>query len=278
MPTTTPPSAPPITPRDRMNALAGLGESPGEQCALFAALIWANDAGELWPSLANWADAAGITPRTLRRSLRALESRGVIERLRATDSITRRTTRYRLVPLAPAEPRGPDASAATPATDTHAPSPGRPVPHAGRDVRKAGPHVPSPGPLVRQTTRNTQRTPNNDAGVVARLDARWILHPHATPERVAWIEREAPAKTNPLGWARRCIEQGWEVPPPTPAEKAASARRKRDEDLAAYDALPLPQRESILREALAACPNLQGYDPASPAVRGAILKVLERPR
>lgn len=56
-----------------------------------------------------------------------------------------------------------------------------------------------------------------------------VQHQHATPERVEWLmgQVETGRVTSPVGYVRRAIEQGWEVPAPA---AAAARRRRRDQD------------------------------------------------
>ncbi len=79
-------------------------QGAAERTAVFAALRWINRAGELWPSLDNWARHAGLTPRSLRRVLRRLEARGIIIVVKASTGGTGRTARYRFPALTSSNP------------------------------------------------------------------------------------------------------------------------------------------------------------------------------
>ncbi len=87
---------------DRINSLPTDGAA--ERAAVLAALRWINRAGELWPSLNNWARLAGLKARSLRRVLRRLEERGIVVVVKASAGGTGRTVRYRFPALTSSNP------------------------------------------------------------------------------------------------------------------------------------------------------------------------------
>lgn len=102
-------------------------------------------------------------------------------------------------------------------------------------------------------------------------------NPNATPERLAWIERAAPGKKSPSGWAAACIRGGWAVPAPTEADAKAAGKAAREATLARFDAMPEVTRSVIRAAARSAYPNLADprvHPDDSPGIRGAIAAVL----
>lgn len=254
-----------------------IGQTPtkgAERAVLLAALKWANPAGELWPSAANWAQQVGLTPRALQRTLRRLVERGIVEVVTSSVGGAGRTSRYRIPIL---DARNPDRGSGLEAGSSHATTPTveprTPTVGTGNPDRGA----PKPRPTVTPSTRNQPtEQPTTGAGVVvALLSEELRKHPNATPERLAWIAREAPNKDNPSAWAASCVRGGWAAPPPTPEDQQALKREARHQRLAAFDALPPDQQRPILDAAFRAFPNLAGRDPSDSGVRGAVAKVLE---
>jgi hypothetical protein len=99
-------------------------------------------------------------------------------------------------------------------------------------------------------------------------------HPHATPDRLAWILREAPRARNPAGWARACIVEGWAVPEPTPEDAAEARRARLDAVDRAYRRLPRDQRRALLERARAEHPRLRERTDADFELTGAAKRLL----
>lgn len=265
---------------DRFKAI-GDAQTQGsaEKAVLLAALRWANDEGELWPSVENWARQSGLVTRSFRRVLRRMVRRGLIERIHTSAGGKAATSRYRIPALRdPARQAGPKRLE----TLTHGQGlihakHGPPMPQT---LTESAPNpdreCPKPCPTVRGTVMNSKENTNEQAAaVLSRLGLeRLRSHPNATPDRLAWIEREAHTKNSPAGWARRCIEEGWAVPEPSEADHAAAKRAERERRLAAFDAMPDDQRREVLHAARAQFPNLSDLPDDDNAVRGAVARIM----
>lgn len=237
-----------------------------ERAALLAAVRWANADGVLWPPLDQWAALAGVKVRTLQRSLRSLAERGLVEVVSASPGGSRKTSRYR-VPLLtrnPDKPSGMEPRPGKPPTPTAAPT----IPD-GDDAK--------PRQGVGLTAKNPQSNPQQQpaaADVFSRLGIQNLRdHPNATPERAAWIEREASKKAKPAGWAATCIREGWPVPEPTEAEARATRAKVRAAQLAQFDTLPAEERSQITALMRRKYPNLSNYADDAPVVRAAVVGV-----
>lgn len=209
---------------------------------------------------------AGINERTLQRRLPHLIKRGLLQVVRASKGGYGRTTYYQIPALIDNPDRGSGLKPRQTSAET--PTPGE----ANPDTR-----AQQPRPAVTQSSKEYLCEQSTISDVVARLSPALRGHPNATPDRLAWIEREAPRKANPLAWAAQNIRQGWDMPPPTPDEVAAQRRATRTLHLRAFDAAVPAIRDQILRRARTMFPNLA--DPAvhredSQAIRGAIARVL----
>ena len=110
------------------------------------------------------------------------------------------------------------------------------------------------------------------------LSSEMQRHPHATPERLAWIERDAPSKRSPGAWATECVRQGWPVPATTSPDSARVARsRSIKEGIASLDTLTSDTRAALIRHARLLWPNLadpQNHPDDSPVMRGAAARVM----
>lgn len=258
-----------MSPHERFEAIAATPtQGVAERAVLLAALYWVNADGMLWPSMENWARLAGLHPRTCRRVIGRLVERGLLRVVRASRGGPKATTRYEIAALSNPGP-GPRLQ------------PGWKVP----GTRVAAPHNPGgecsqQGPTARGTTKNNQE--NNQQQGVAAVDVFSQLgiehlrdHPNATPDRLAWIEREAPGMDSPGGFAAACIRGGWAVPAPTKGDAKAARKAAREATLARFDALPGTERATVLAAVRTDYPNLASHSDDSPAVRGAVAKVLD---
>lgn len=256
-----------VTRMDRIADLPTTGLA--ERAVLLAAVRWANPNGELWPALNRWARLTGMTVRSLQRVLRRLTDRGIVEVLSVSPGGTGKTTHYRIPGLL----RNPDGRSG------FQPRPARTETPTGRPSNPDA-QAFEPRPSVTQSTKETQmeQPPTADGEVVARLSAELRDHPNLTPQRRAWIEREAPSKCNPAGWAAECIRKCWDVPTTTPKQLAADRREERATRLAAFDSMSGPERTAILAKVREAHRNLrdpQSHPDDSPAVRGAVADLLK---
>lgn len=105
-------------------------------------------------------------------------------------------------------------------------------------------------------------------------------HPNATPERLAWIEREAPTKTSPGGFAAAAIRDGYAVPdPPPPSPAFDYTPTRRDLVISWWRGFrDFEVRRGVLEAARRAYPNMRdstAHPPDSPAMQSAIVEVIE---
>lgn len=63
-----------------MSAIWDMKFTPVEKLVLLALADWANDDGQAWPSITQLADKTGCGERTIQRTLRAAEERGLLKR------------------------------------------------------------------------------------------------------------------------------------------------------------------------------------------------------
>ncbi|MDX2017621.1 MAG: hypothetical protein SFY95_08300 [Planctomycetota bacterium] len=237
-----------------------------ERSVLQAALAWANREGELCVGNKRWAALAGVDPRTLRRTLAEWAERGIIQDLGPDPKYG--NTRRRRIPFLVDRAEG-EGGVVEPAPRTF-------TPEAPGTTSGGGGH---------STPQTTKKQPLNDqqqqgaaADVFSRLgiDPSLRGHANATPERLAWIEREAPAKRNPGGWAAQCIRAGWDVPAPTGADAKAASKAKWDAIRERFNAMPDAEREALVARARVVNPNLDSaeqYPSDSPAILGAVAKL-----
>lgn len=253
-----------------MDRLKGL-RSGAEQAVLLAALRWANlTTGLLWPAVESWAEMAGIAPRSLRRTLRTLEAKGDLT-LVCKGGGRRKAATYQLNALRENPDRGSGFS------DAQTRPVGPPTRTVGSQTRTV--EVKNPDPRSGEQ-QGTDKEPTTTGGVVevGVLSQEMLRHPNATAERVAWVRREAPQKWNPAGWAAEAIRKGWDPPPPSEAEKAASRRLASEEKLAKFNAMPADQRATLIAAARRQFPNLDGHADDSRPFLGAVLKVMAEGR
>jgi len=251
----------------RYDKIAATDTRHAERAALLAAAKWANKNGELYPSLDSWARMAGVTKRRLQQCLKRLAQRELVEVVSRARSGSKWTTVYRIPCL----------------SDT-------PVLFARNTAQSAKTQRGSCGLSRKSSVRESetaspkqQRTaierPATNS-VVAALSLDLQNHPNATPERVAWIDREAPTKRNPAAWAATAIRKAFQIPKPTAAEAAETRRLVRDRLLADFDSMPEPARNKVIEAVRARWPNLSDpreYPPTHAAVRGGIAKLLQEP-
>jgi hypothetical protein len=273
----------------RMELVATLPtESLAEHSVLMAAVRWVNDDGVLWPSVENWARVAKVNPRTLQRVLDALIARGIVEQL--TESRGRNTVRYRIPALDSGNPGtgpglgGPFPTAHTPPQPRCAAGVGLPLNPGKEEVS-----TPALGPSnsgVESSQPRCSTTPSMDdrpheqpvqqqPAVMFVLTPELRNHQNATTERLAWIQRDAPSKRNPMGWARACLDGAYEVPPLGPVDAKAAKAAERATVLVRFDSMVDSQREAVIQLARQRFPNLGSYPDDSRVFReGAIATVV----
>lgn len=276
----------------RMDAIRKCSGTFGaERAVLLASIRWAGPDGRVCPSRDKWADMAGVKVRTLQRVLKKLVDRGIVKSLGPTDGGAYRTREYLIVPFVVASEADSGLVAVT-ASET-------PTPRRGSDdhePRRQYTETPTPATANpdngdreprRHVTQSSSNHPGEsskttNSGVVARLSSDLQRHQNATPERLAWIEREAPTKRNPEAWAASCIRAGWEVPVPSSAElarsKLAGDRIRREANLTRFNAMKQMEREPILKKAMVAYPAVFGSgsdENAKAAQRSAISMAMD---
>lgn len=246
---------------ERMDGIDLTPTRGAERAVLLAALRWANRNGELWPSLENWANMAGIEPRSLRRILRKLAKRGIIEPVNPSKGGTRQTSRYRIPSVAtnPDARSGFEPGPARPETQTLATS------NPDTECLEPGHGVPQ------STSEQPFEQPTTAGGVVARLSVELQNHRNLSPDRRAWIEKVAPTKKKPPGWARKNITEGWPVPDEFRGDPAVAMMEAR---WSAFLALPEGERNAIRAEADRRNPYFEGKPLDTPGLKGAIAEVM----
>lgn len=255
-----------MTLRQRFEAISRLStHGPSERVVMLAALYWANADGVLWPCMENWARMAGITVRTLQRVLKRLLQNGFLIVMSPSSGGPRKTVRYAIPALA-----NPDSLSRLQHRNARHKTVTNEV--CNPDIGAQRPRRSDGG-----TTTNNQENYNQQAvmDIFSRLGIEHLRDdPRATPDRLAWIEREAPTKKMPGAWAASCIREGWSVPEPSPADSAATCKAMRDHALANFDAMPELTRRGLLATARQQFPNLCNLEEDHPAMRGAVAKVI----
>lgn len=233
-----------------------------EQSVLQAACAWADPDGVLCPACEQWRAVAKVNERTFRRILADWAERDFVQNLGIHPEYQ---TRIRRIPFLADRAEG-EGGALEPAPRTFTPE--TPGPTSGGGGRSA-PQTTKKQPL------NDQQQQGAAADVFSRLgiDPSLRGHANATPERLAWIEREAPAKRNPGGWAAQCIRAGWDVPAPTGADAKAA---KWAEWGSRFNALSDSERAEWEAKARAEFPHLRdpiAHPSGGKGILGAVAKL-----
>ncbi len=272
-------------------ALRAIGESDlsGSECDMLRTLLtWANPkTWELYPTIRTIAKYAKRDARTIQRVLGKLEERGVltfVERSRGGIDPHGRGRGHRLR-LNLDCPRRVPTTALNPGTspelnpDTR---PGLIIRYDEHEARLScaqtpAPKHPYPGTPPDKQSREPAKEPttNTDAAAVALIlgSGEMVKHANATPQRLAWIAREAPGKTNPAGWAAEAIRKAWQPPPPK--EDAREARRReRALMLANFNRLDEGPKAAVVAAVRRRFPNLSPRPDDDPVVRAAIARVM----
>lgn len=249
-----------------------------ERSMLLAAIRWVDADGLLWPTLATWAHTAGLSRRGAQRAIQRLVDRGILEVVQQSRGGRRVASVYRLtLTSAPppaavtAHPVRSNGALTAPPVRSKGGQTAHPVRGLGAEtahgapakLRTARPLTAHGAPALRRTTKEQPEEEQPQQGdVVVDSFSRWGIEslrgdPNATPERIAWIDREAATKANPSAWAAACIRQGWAVPPPTPADADDHERRRaqREQRVEAWRALAEPERLAVLAKAERARPE-----------------------
>lgn len=228
---------------ERLDALPRT--SPAERAVLRAFADYAGPEGICWASVATLAKRAGVTPRTVQRAIRSLEKRGTLSRTTPPHGVATQTTTYIIHPFVTVAPDGASGQGgrrpgSRPPTSTPAPpdndasTPRQAVAQSGRS---------------RNENQQQSAASSGGGGVVALLSDELRSHPNATPERLEWIEREAPSKDNPAGWAAQCIREGWTVPAAKAKAPAVTLEEPTEADRGLADRLGQSEHRG-LRDAL----------------------------
>jgi len=193
---------------DYLQAVADSGLPAQERNVLRALLTWTSHATwEAFPSVATIARAMGVDPRTVQRTMKSLYERQLVAQIRAHKSGTNviRVDVERLEALAierrNAE-KGEGHDVALHSGEFAPNGAASPLPH-----RQGAP----------QTNQATNHERTMSTGVYEKVEkllgkrADLLTHPNATPERLAYIARNANRKQNPTGWAITAIEMGYDT-------------------------------------------------------------------
>jgi hypothetical protein len=110
---------------------------------------------------------------------------------------------------------------------------------------------PESGPEhTKELPKNSSTQPGAD-DVFSRLgiDPSLRNHPNATPERLAFIDRESRVrKVNSPGYWAECIRKGWLITAPE-ADAKADWKRRWEAALARFKAMPEHERANVLHKA-----------------------------
>lgn len=151
-----------------------------------------------------------------------------------------------------------------------------------RNAHRNATSVTNRAPRTRKEQEEKRTTTTVVVDVLSRLSIENLRdHANATPERLAWIEREADSKANPQAWAAQCIRKGWEVPPLTPEVKRsverAAKEQRRHEAMAAFERMTSEEKRVVFDAMYQRFPNLVGKRIDQPGVRAAVADtVIER--
>lgn len=244
-----------------------------------ALLEWRHaQTGELRPKVSTIARALGISESTARAHIGEAVKCGALV-IVGTRSGGRTASRYRMVlpgsdALNPLDSGGFEGSSGrgNPPGPQGQPTGIRPPSHR---IPSSNPPDSGPEPSKDHPMNQPQTTV---VDVFSQLGIEHLRgHPNATPDRMAWIAREAPRQKSPGGWAATCIREGWPVPAPSEADTKAARKRAREARLAQFDAMPEAERSAVIAIARSWRPNL--VDPRvhpdhSHGVRGAVAEVL----
>lgn len=234
--------------------------------------------GELHPGVSTIASALGTSESTARAHIGEAVKCGALV-IVGTRSGGRTPSRYRMVLPDSDAPNPPDSGGFEGSSGRGNP----PGPHGQpTGIRPPSHRIPSSNPPDSGPEPSKDHLLNQPQTTVVDVFSQLGIdhlrgHPNATPDRMAWIAREAPRQRSPGGWAAACILKGWVVPPPSEADTKAARKRAREVMLARFDAMPEAQRSAIIAIARSWCPNLA--DPRvhldnSPGIRGAVADVL----
>jgi hypothetical protein len=257
--------------RDQFEAIARSGTKGAARQALLSAVNWADPkTGQLWPSVDNWAGVAGLSPRGLQKAIRRLQVAEKIKALTNGKGGARNTTKWEVPLLAVRkdEPGSPLSTTETPNAITE----------GANKRREKGEHGDAE-PRTAFTRRNREEpnqepaTTSPDVGVLLSLGLQKDLlrHVNATPERLAWIARVAPAKKSPAGWAAQAIREGWNSP--AVPMGGTGGVRKAAQARATVAGLTDEQRAELLARVRQTMPNLRGVPDDDAAVVGAMARI-----
>ncbi|GDX99996.1 hypothetical protein LBMAG48_24000 [Phycisphaerae bacterium] len=224
--------------------------------------------GTAWPSIARLAKATSLGESTVRESVRELERLGWLV-LVGSRKGGRMSNRYRFQVPNPPDGGGLNPTPSGPQPDT----PQRPTRQSV---------APSPPQSVAEQTnqQNKEQTTQHTAAVAALLSLGvgkdWLAHPHATPERLAWLLSEAKGKQSPAGFVVAAIRDAYSVPAPDEArEKAIDGAVRKAFD--PFDGLDEGERASWIVHARRKYPNLANastYPDDAAVIRGAVTKLM----
>jgi hypothetical protein len=237
-----------------------------ERSILLAAVRWINSGGELWPSMSNWAEMAGVHTRTLQIALRKLVERGIVRVSVLSAGGRNRTTRYCIPALIltpmPGDEGGTDPECGGPTDMTRTPQPKSPNSGVAIAILRH--------PATRSFTKSPVNRTTTTADVVSRLPREWREHPNATRERLSWIAQAAFDAKNPIAWAIACIKERWNPPRPGTDDLAVVKRQERESLLREFDASPQSEQSAVIVRTRRAYPNLSNRSDGDQVFRAAI--------
>ena len=240
-----------------------------EKATLVAFLTFADADGVAWPSVATLSRAAGYGRSATRASLRRLEKTAWLV-LVGSRKGGRMSNRYRFQ-----VPNPPDGGAlnATPA----GPQPDTPKRPTRQSVAPSPPRIGAEHTKEQNRELTTQHTADAAALLALGVGEEWLRHANATPERIAWLAREAKRKASPAGFAVAAIREPYAVPT-VAADAGNTPEAKRASAIETFNGLSAPERAKWVAHARAKYRNLAdrySYPDDSAPIIGAIAKLMQ---
>jgi hypothetical protein len=224
--------------------------------------------GAAWPSIARLAKATSLGKSTVRESLRELERLGWLV-LVGSRKGGRMSNRYRFQ-----VPNPPDGGGLNPTLS--GPQPDAQEPPTRQSVAPSPPHsvAEQTNQQIKEPTTQ-QHTADAEALLALGVGEEWLRHANATPERVAWLVREAKRKASPAGFVVAAIRDAYEVPKQRASDDGPASASK----LAAgpFDSMNADERAqwvTFARRRFRHLASASEYADDSPHIRVAVNKLV----
>lgn len=241
-----------------------------------ALLQWRDSkTGLVRPRVLTIAQALSVSESTARTYLNEALACGALA-IAGPRSGGRQATSYRLILPESTPPDSGGMASASPPKSGAQPAGLR---HSTHRIPSPNPPDSGPDPTKNRPRNQPQQPPAVVVGdVFDRLGIPNLRgHANATPERMTWIEADAPSKDHPGGWAAQCIREGWTPPPPTPAQAEAARKERRAAQLTRFDSLPEADRAAVLARVRRQYDNLSNRSDDDPVFRSAVALFMDHP-